>query len=118
MKRNVSMVKMVLVILFALSLVAMLGAGSVMAERKSYSCESSMTFCSYDQLSANQIVVGCDDDPSPWICSLTSSYNAECQRLSEKKTLPRPYLYNPAECCNRLCGYCASGWSDKQSNSW
>lgn len=115
MKKDISMAKVVLVILSALSLVAMLGAGSVMAAPEYYSCESSYTFCKYDNLSPDQIIVGCSEG-GEWICSPPP--NSKCLQLSEEKTITPPYPYDGRGWCNKICGHCVAGWSDKQSNAW
>ena len=110
MKKDVSMVKMVFVILSALSLVAM-ASGSVMAEPKQYDCESSDSLgCLIRSETSYETIVQCQQDiNNPWVCS--GSEPDECTRGSQKKSI---FGSSPSYLCNSLCGYCRSGWIEYQ----
>ena len=107
MKKDVSMVKVVLVILFALSLITIVGVESGITEE--YRCVAPGNTCQFNDKS-NPIEVYCKNQNWTWKCNVSETAAVECTQSSQKKTFGPSFNFTAYEVCFELCGDCMTDW--------
>ena len=106
MKKEVSMVKLVLVILFALSFITIAGVESGITEE--YRCMVPGITCKFNDRS-DPITVYCSKGNRTWKCYL-GPVNTVCKQGSQKRTFGPAFNFTGYEVCSELCRGCETDW--------